>query len=166
MKTLIVLLALTACSSSTTAGLPFTPNSQLAVEPVDGGLDPRYLLIAVAEIDQGPLDCMDSFDAGIHGLSGQVLEITIANLDGAAMTVGTYPVVFHDLLIPDGGNGASIVMGPLTPDGGQTVFGVSGSVNLTAVGATVVGNFDAQTINLNGSPGSLAASFSATFCPQ
>jgi hypothetical protein len=166
MKTLIALLALTACGSSTTAGLPFTPNSQLAVEPVDGGQDPRYLLIAIAEIDQGPLDCVDSFDAGIHGLSGQVLEITIANPDGSAMTVGTYPVVFHDLLIPDGGTGASLVMAPVNSDAGQTVLGVSGSVNLTAVGATVVGNFNADTVNLSGVAGSLAASFSATFCPQ
>jgi hypothetical protein len=162
MRKLIVLLALSACGSG---GLPFVPNSELANQLLalpDGGVDSRYVFITLAKLDQGPLDCADSLDAGITALSGPILGIVVARLDGMPWAIDAYPVVL-DILALDAGIGASIAVGNF--DGGFTAGGISGTVNLTAVGSTYVGNFNAQTIDINTLVRqNYSGSFSAPLC--
>jgi hypothetical protein len=164
---LIPLLVLCACGS---AGLPFTPNSELADQSSllpDGGVDPRFLEIVIAKIDQGPLDCMDSLDAGITPfLSGPFVAIAIARLDGTPLGVGSYPVIPQDVFQLDAGIGATVALGAITAVGlVPNSLGISGTVNLTTVGSTIEGDFNSEVVDpFTGARSNYAGSFNAPLC--
>jgi hypothetical protein len=162
-KPALLLLALGACSSS--SGLPFTANTNLATYPEnlpDGGPDPSFLLVGLAHIDQGPVDCAASFDGGFT-VTGESVGIAVLNLDGGPVTSGTYPIVLN---LPDSDGGVVAAVEQSDTDAGLTYAALSGTVTLTAVGSTISGSVDAQMAQLL--PGTnryqLSTSFSTPLC--
>jgi hypothetical protein len=164
MKKLGLLLLLLACDThGTNGGLPFTPNTELAsIGPLpDGGVDPRFVVIAIAAINGGAVDCAAWADGGTR--TGQALGITLGRLDGTPFAAGTYPIVSNvtDL---DAGVGADLA---LVDDTGHVIaVGTGGTVNLTSVGSTYVGNYNAEAALTAGGNTTYAGDFSATLCAQ
>jgi hypothetical protein len=170
MRKLIVLLALSACGSG--GETPFTPNTELAWQNQalpDGGSDRSSVLINIWEIDQGPQACRTLPDAGgsdNQRLTGPGLDIFVARLDGTPLAVGAYPIV-PNFLAFDGGSVADLFMSTITSSAiTDPKSGVSGTVNLTAVGSTFAGNYMAETIDGVGAHGMISGSFSAPLCGQ
>jgi hypothetical protein len=164
MKKLGLLLALLACDTHGTNGaLPFTPNTELAtIGPLpDGGVDPRFVVIAIAAINEGALDCAAWADGGTR--TGQALGITLGRLDGTPFDAGSYPIVSNvtDL---DGGIGADLA---LVDDTGNVIaVGTGGSVTLTSVGSTYAGNYNVEAALTAGGSTTYEGDFSATLCTQ
>jgi len=144
-KPALLLLVLAACGSS--GGLPFTTNTEVAFHPqtlADGGPNPSELLVVLAQVDQGPIDCAQSVDGGILNFTGQGLSIDVIRLDGAAVGIGTYPVVES----PHGFDGGAVAgVYQFDFDAGRSTFtyiGTSGTVTITAVGASITGSFSVK----------------------
>jgi hypothetical protein len=159
----LLLLALGACSSS--SGLPFSVNTNLATYPDildDGGLNPSILVLVLAHQDTGPIDCAASFDGGVDFV-GEGISIDVVRFDGEALTSGTYPVVLN-AGDADGGPAAGIQQ--VNSDAGITYVATSGTVTLSTVGSTISGTVDAQMAQLL--PGTnhydLSTSFSMPLC--
>jgi hypothetical protein len=163
MRELIVLLALTACGSSSSGGLPFTPNTELAsYGPFpDGGVDPRFVAIAIARVDQGPLDCAALSQGASR--TGQALGIVVGRVDGSPFATGAYPIVL-DVSILDSGIGADLALADHS--GNTLAVGVSGTVNLTSVGSTYAGTYNAEVHLVAGGNTTYEGNFSAPLCAQ
>jgi hypothetical protein len=163
MRKLILLVALTACGSSSSGGLPFTPNTELAsYGPFpDGGVDPRFVVVAIAKIDQGPLDCAALSEGASR--TGQALGIVVGRLDGSPFATGAYPIV-RDVSTLDAGIGADLTL--IDSSGNTLGVGVSGTVNLTSVGSTYAGNYNAEVLLVAGGNTAYEGNFSAPLCGQ
>ena len=194
LRTLIALaactapsLSLSACSSSTSSlspsigsasldgGNAFIPNlafTQPQDDLSDGGSDlgAVYILLGQVGTDVGGT-CSGLYlavDAGLV-VEGYRVGLLVAtnNLDNGGPKVGpgSYPI-FAPGAAPDGGlNGpnAGLTLDVL-PNGNTIGTGVSGSVELSATGASYYGTFTTVLKLVDGGSESLAGSFSAPFC--
>jgi hypothetical protein len=161
VKSIVMLLALSACSSNLNGMLSFTTNTELAGGQLRDGGVVADLDITLASIDQGPIDCAGESSPA---LTGRVLVVRlVASGEGAALVVpGSYPVSNPD----DAGNVAFLYLFT-ADDAGQNQIGngVSGSVTLTQITPLTTGTFSATMVLTDGgSGGDLSGSFNATFC--
>ncbi len=157
MRNLVVLLALSACSSSNLDGLlSFSANTETAGGNVEDGGVAEELILLIASLDQGSAYCGDSNTA----LNGTLLLIDLVSTP--FVIPGSYPVS------DAGGTGqVAFVNVVVVDDGGQTKVGggVSGSVTLTQITPLTTGTFSATMVLADGgSGGDLSGSFNATFC--
>jgi hypothetical protein len=162
-KSLVVLLALCACSSTLNGMLSFTPNTELAGGNLEDGGVVGELIILLASLDEGSANCGQSNPV----LAGQLLIIDLVSTP--IVLPGLYPVSDTS----DAGNNGkdagnvAFVSVVTTNDGGQNKLGggLSGSVTLTQVAPLTTGSFSATMVLADGgSGGNLSGSFNATFC--